>query len=160
MRGWGLVGLSVLVGGCVETNPPAALVHFPVTYQIPIGRSATAPVDRLNGPASPAQDVAVRTGAPVYFRIASPVAITAYVYEKRAPSANGSLLAQVSGTVFGSCFTPDTPALEFVFAAPDAPTGGTLLLTLSDQPISAAVQTAEAAASNDPPGRPAPLVSD
>jgi hypothetical protein len=131
--------IAALMGGCAETNPPLPQVHYPVTYQVPVGnRQATSNYGPQNLSVSATQDVTVQPGTPLYFQVVSPIPVTAYVYDKSSPSANGSLLTQMSGTTFTSSVTPDSTNLEFSFQPTQANTSGTLQFTLSDQPIAGA----------------------
>jgi hypothetical protein len=128
--------LAAFLGGCAETNPPLPQIHYPVTYQVPVGnRQAQSNYGPQNLSVNATQDVTVQPGVPLYFQVVSPIPVNTYVYDRSGPSGNGSLITQLSGTTFTSSVTPESTTLEFSFQPLQANTSGTLQFTLSDQPL-------------------------
>jgi len=138
-----LAALAALLGGCASPQPPLPTVHYPVTYQVPIGNTsaqASAGPQSLNINAT--QDVEVQPGIPLYYQIVSPVNVTVYLYEKVGVAPGGNLLGNMqimAGVPTTNQLTPRTTSLEFTFSATQTNSSGTLQFTLSDQPIAAAV---------------------
>lgn len=128
--------LAALLSGCAGSGPTLPEIHYPVTYQVPVGaETPSSDYGPQHLTVNATQDVTVRPGTPIYFTISSPVAVRAFVYEKSGPSENGSLLTQLSGTDLASSLTPQTSLLEFSFQPLRRDAKGTLQFTLSDQPI-------------------------
>jgi hypothetical protein len=138
-----LAALTALLGGCASPQPPLPTIHYPVTYQVPIGNtSAQASTGPQSLNINATQDVEVQPGVPLYYQISSPVAVTVYLYEKIGAAPGGNLLGQMqlpAGGPTTNQITPRTSSLEFVFSASQANSSGTLQFTLSDQPIAAGV---------------------
>ena len=128
-----------LLAGC--SAPPAEkrpVVVYPVTYDVPVGntkvKTVTGPQD-LN--VSSTQQVTAEVGEALYYQIISPVPVTVSVYERTTASQARVLMREFQGTSFTDSIMPSSPNLEFVFAAQQANTGGTLKFTLSDRPLPA-----------------------
>jgi len=138
-----LATLAALLGGCSSPQPPLPTIHYPVTYQVPIGNtSGTASTGTQTLNVSATQDVEVQSGVPLYYQIASPVNVTVYLYEKIGVAPGGNLLGNMqimAGVPTTNQVTPRTTALEFTFSATQTNSSGTLQFTLSDQPIAASV---------------------
>ena len=121
---------ALFLAGC--STPP----DNPVTYQIPIGFSPQVTsvygVQNLN--VSATHDLMVKPGVPMYYEIASPVSLTAYVFDKTGTGPGGVLLRQMTGTNISSSATATSNTLQFVFSA-GAYTGGTVRLTVWDRPL-------------------------
>ena len=136
-----VVAVLGLLAGC--STPPAEqppVVAYPITYDIPVGntrvKASTGPQD-LN--VSSTQQVTVEAGEALYYQIVSPVPVTVSVYERTAANQARVLMREFQGTSFTDAIVPSNPNLEFVFAAQQANTGGTLKFTLSDRPLTPAI---------------------
>jgi hypothetical protein len=130
-----------LLGGC--SAPPAErrpVVAYPVTYDVPVGntrvKASTGPQD-LN--VSSTQQVTAKVGEALYYQIVSPVPVTVSVYERTNADQTRVLMREFQGTSFTDSIVPSNPNLEFVFAAQQANTGGTLKFTLSDRPLAPSI---------------------
>ncbi|HZZ58228.1 MAG TPA: hypothetical protein VFE31_10390 [Opitutaceae bacterium] len=130
--------LAAFAAGCASNEPPPAVVHYPVTYQVPLGG---APVSHVGNPhldISATQDVSVSPGRPLYLAIQSPAALTVYVYERVGVAPNANLLTHIdvpANQPIRERLVPPTSSLEFLFSNPAADAGGALEMTLSDQPL-------------------------
>lgn len=134
-----LLALGLFASGC-STTPPRPVVHYPVTYDVPVGNtqvSSSAGPQNLN--VSSTQQVTAEVGDPLYYQIVSPVAVTVSVYERRSTGSGRMLLREMQGTSFTSSITPSVSALEFVFSVQESNSSGTLKFTLSDRPIAPGV---------------------
>jgi hypothetical protein len=137
-----LAALAALFGGCSGSQPPLPTIHYPVTYQVPIGNTSgqsSAGAQSMN--VSATQDVEVQAGLPLYYQINSPVNVTVYIYEKVGAAPGGNLLGQMqimAGAPTTNQIIPRSTALEFTFTASQPNSSGTLQFTLSDQPIAPA----------------------
>jgi hypothetical protein len=130
-----LLLLGLFAAGCA-TTPPRPVVHYPVTYDVPVGNTqvnSSAGPQNLN--VSSTQQVTADVGEPLYYQIVSPVAVTVSVYERRSTDSGRMLLKEMQGTSFTSSITPAVSALEFVFSVQESNSSGTLKFTLSDRPI-------------------------
>jgi hypothetical protein len=134
--------LTALFGGCSSSQPPLPTIHYPVTYQVPIGNtSAQSSAGPQSMNVSATQDVEVQAGLPLYYQVNSPVNVTVYIYEKVGAAPGGNLLGQMqimAGAPTTNQIIPRSTALEFTFTASQTNSSGTLQFTLSDQPIAPA----------------------
>jgi hypothetical protein len=129
-----------LFAGCATPAPPRPVVVYPVTYDVPVGNtqvSASAGPQNLN--VSATQQVTAKVGAPLYYQIVSPVAVTVSIYERKSSELGRVLVRELQGTAFTSSITPSVSALEFVFSVQESNSSGTLKFTLSDRPIAPGV---------------------
>jgi hypothetical protein len=136
-----VVVIISLLAGC--SAPPAEkrpVVAYPITYDVPVGntqvKASTGPQD-LN--ISSTQQVTAEVGEALYYQIVSPVPVTVSVYERTNANQARVLMREFQGTSFTDAIVPSNPNLEFVFAAQQANTGGTLKFTLSDRPLAPAL---------------------
>lgn len=151
-----LAALGLLVFAGCDTTPD---VHYPITYQVPIGNSqVTSAYGPQNLNVSGVQDVPVQPGMQLYFQAVAPVNLTFYVFDKTGPGPGGPMLNQGQGTFFNGSVTPTANAVEFVFSAAQANTGGTVQFTISDHPIPSAMPAPQPVAPTNtaPMSQPAP----
>lgn len=134
--------LAFALTGCASwswhNEPPLAVVHFPVSYQVPLGGPAVPHVGNPRLDITATQDVAVSPSKPLYIAIESPVSLTVYIYERVGAAPNANLLATVdvpARQVVKKRLIPPTSSLEFLFASPGSDVAGTLQFTLSDEPL-------------------------
>lgn len=114
------------------------MVHYPVTYQVPVGGSAVPHVGNPHLDVSATQDVAVQPGKPLYCEIESPVPLTVYLYERVGAAPNANLLTHVevpANQRVKERFIPPTSSVEFLFADQNPGVSGILQFTLSDEPL-------------------------
>lgn len=141
LSGVALLGVAFLSGcSSAPSAPPRPVVVYPVTYDVPVGNtqvSSSAGPQNLN--VSSTQQVTAVVGAPLYYQIASPVAVTVSVYERRSSDSGRLLVKEFQGTSFTASLIPGVSNLEFVFSVVQSNSAGTLKFTLSDRPIAPAV---------------------
>jgi hypothetical protein len=129
------------IAGCTS-EPTASLprIHYPVTYNVPVGNTTVASAygpQNLN--VSATQDVTVQPNVTLYYQVNAPISVTMYVYEKGSAGQRGNLIGSMQGTSFVSSINPSDDVLEFAFAPSVTNTNGTLQFTLSDTPLQPAL---------------------
>ncbi|MDF3056339.1 MAG: hypothetical protein K0R17_554 [Rariglobus sp.] len=129
-----------LLAGCTTPVERRPVVHYPVTYDVPVGNtqvSASTGPQNLN--VSSTQQVTADVGDRLYYQIVSPVPVTVSIYERKSANYGRVLLREFQGTTFTDSIVPSDPNLEFVFSALQSNSAGTLKFTLSDRPLAPAV---------------------
>jgi plastocyanin len=125
------LGLCLALAAC-STYP-----EYPMTYQVPVGPAEiTSAYGPLNLPVNGVQDVPAEPGQQLYFQVLAPTPIVLYAFDKTSTEPGGPLLAQLRGTSFYSSVTPTSSSVEFVVSTEQPVTGGSVQVTVSDQPMS------------------------
>lgn len=129
------LGLAALFAAGCTTSAPVPRVAYPVTYEVPIGNTqVTSNTGPQNLSVNATQQVDVVPGRPLYYQVIAPVEVAVAIYEGRDAVAQPPV-GQMQGTTFAGSVTPRSETLQFVFAAAQPNSRGTITFTLSDRPI-------------------------